>query len=349
MVAVDHIGRDPISKFTYQGLGFSDAAEVFVFISGIACAFAYTSLLHKKGWRHLIYALGARSARIYVYYSLSSVAMIFIVSAAATVWGHNIQISDYVGVMKNTDPIAAMWLALSLISPSDLSDILVFYIVMTLIGVPIFLVGFRRDATLTLVASALVWAFSQKFFGSLLSLGDYWALNPFAWQFLFGIGMFVGVKRKSPLHDWQWSLVPIAWTVVSVALVYKGIMRVSHHLGMDADWLAISPSTLIEMKTNLSALRLIHFLSVALLVTRYLDPTSGLLRRPALAPIINMGTRSLEVYSITVILSLSAHIIVNIYHPHTLDKILIDCVIFAIMLLTMVACGPRTHRPLWRH
>jgi len=31
MVVVDHIGGDPLGKFTYQAVGFSDAAEIFIF------------------------------------------------------------------------------------------------------------------------------------------------------------------------------------------------------------------------------------------------------------------------------------------------------------------------------
>jgi len=43
MVVFDHIGGDPLSRFTYQGLGFSDAAEIFVYVSGVACGLAYSS------------------------------------------------------------------------------------------------------------------------------------------------------------------------------------------------------------------------------------------------------------------------------------------------------------------
>ena len=54
MVAVDHIGGDPLSKFTYRVFGFSDAAEIFVYLSGVACGLAYSSVLERKGWRTLM-------------------------------------------------------------------------------------------------------------------------------------------------------------------------------------------------------------------------------------------------------------------------------------------------------
>jgi hypothetical protein len=43
------------------------------------------------------------------------------------------------------------------------------------------------------------------------------------------------------------------------------------------------PVHALEMKQNLSALRLIHFLSVALLVERYVGPTARLLQGPVFA------------------------------------------------------------------
>jgi len=88
--------------------------------------------------------------------------------AAADIWGQEFRFDDYSGGMKYTDPVLAMWSALSLISPSDLSDILVFYIAMTLVAVPILTAGFRYNATATLVASAFVWALIESFSGSLL-------------------------------------------------------------------------------------------------------------------------------------------------------------------------------------
>src|SRR6266481_6435778 len=87
MVVVDHIGNDPLSKFTYQSLGFSDAAEIFVYVSGVACGLAYPSLLERRGWGALMGMLGARAVRIYFYYAVSSAAMILLVSATVHVWG----------------------------------------------------------------------------------------------------------------------------------------------------------------------------------------------------------------------------------------------------------------------
>jgi hypothetical protein len=345
MVVVDHIGGDPLAKFTYQRLGFSDAAEIFVYVSGVACGLAYSSLLERRGWGALMHVLGVRAIRIYFYYALSSAATILLITAAADIWRNEIRIDDYVpSLMKHTDPVTAIWSALSLISPPDIIDILVFYIAVTLVAVPILLAGFRYKATATLAASAFVWGLSQSFSGSWLSVEGYWAINPFAWQFLFAIGMFFGTKRKSTLPDLQSSVLAMAWAIVVVAFLYKFIVRVSPHLGFDVEWLTISPPTLTEMKMNLSALRLTHFLSVALLVARYLGPRSTLLQWPVFAPVIQIGARPLEIYSLTVVLSVLAEIIGTVYHPSLPSRIIMDGVIFVLMALT-VTILPRPKMP----
>ncbi len=335
MVLVDHIASDPLTRFTYQGLGFSDAAEIFVYVSGLACGLVYSSLLERRGWGALMGVLGARAVRIYFYYAVSSAAMIFLISATAHIWGNDFRIDDNMpGIPKHTDPVMAMWLALSMISPPDLSDILVFYVAMTLVAVPILMAGFRHNAAATLAASALVWGLCQSFLGSLLSLEGYWFMNPFAWQFLFAIGMFFGTKRESTLPYLQPSIVAMAWAIVVAAFLYKFVTRVSPHLGFDVGWLTISQPTLAEMKMDLSPLRLIHFLSVALLVARYLEATSTLLQWRVFAPVLQIGARSLEIYSLTVVLSVVAGIVVTIYHPSLQGKVLMDVVFFALMALT---------------
>src|SRR3954447_8726570 len=50
VIFVDHIARNPLSAFTPQALGLSDAAEAFVFMSGIVCGIVYSKALLTRGW-----------------------------------------------------------------------------------------------------------------------------------------------------------------------------------------------------------------------------------------------------------------------------------------------------------
>src|SRR5215475_10403831 len=82
MILVDHVVADPISKFTYQRFGFSDAAEIFVFLSGISCGIVYSREL-KRGWLGFMTKIARRTVLIYVYYVLSSILVILLITVAA--------------------------------------------------------------------------------------------------------------------------------------------------------------------------------------------------------------------------------------------------------------------------
>jgi hypothetical protein len=62
MILDDHVSGDPFSKFTYQRIGFSDTAELFVFLSGLSCAIVYSRLLARRSWPALLSAIARRTA-----------------------------------------------------------------------------------------------------------------------------------------------------------------------------------------------------------------------------------------------------------------------------------------------
>src|SRR5262245_36675705 len=72
MILVDHVVGDPLSRLTIRNLGFSDTAEAFIFLSGVSCGIAYSSVLVRRGWAGLVAAISKRAAKIYTYYVLSS-------------------------------------------------------------------------------------------------------------------------------------------------------------------------------------------------------------------------------------------------------------------------------------
>src|SRR5215475_11130200 len=82
MIFLDHVSGDPLGKFTYRMIGFSDAAEIFVFVSGLACGIAYSRILVRQGPYGLTVAIAKRVARIYIGYALSSIVVILLVTAA---------------------------------------------------------------------------------------------------------------------------------------------------------------------------------------------------------------------------------------------------------------------------
>ena len=244
MILVDHIYADPISRFTYQNFGFSDAAEIFVFLSGVSCGIVYSRVLVRRGWTGLMAAITRRAALIYGYYVLSSLAIILLLKAA-TGSIKNAGVIDRSFLVLREDPFSAIWSTIFLISPPDLPGILVLYLVLTLIVIPLFLMGAARSAALTLAASGFIWTISQFYPELAPRLADHSYFNPLAWQFLFSIGMFLGLRHNldwSGLRSTQifkWLLVA-AWVIVIGSFLYRFSFILSSRFQLDLRLVRIS-------------------------------------------------------------------------------------------------------------
>ena len=336
MILVDHVVADPISKFTYQTFGFSDAAEMFVFLSGVSCGIVYSRVLERRGWTGIMAAISRRSILIYGYCMLSSIVIILLLEAASPSI-KNAGVIDQSFILLREDPYSSIWSAIFLISPPDLPGILVLYIVLTLIVIPLFLMGATRNAALTLAASGFIWTISQLYSDLAPRLADHSYFNPLAWQFLFSIGMFMGIR-----HDFDWSglrstltfrwLLVAAWAIVIGSFLYRHSSFLLSRLQVDLDGFHLSSTTYVHMKENLSAVRLLHFLSVALLVATYVSSSNPIFRFGAV--IVRTGRCSLEVFCVSVILSVVLSIIVVVYHPSVFEKLGLDGIAILLMALT---------------
>jgi hypothetical protein len=357
MMFVDHVRDNPLILFTFQRIGFSDAAEIFIFLSGLGCGIAYTRTVASGGFPALFKSVLLRTLRICAFYYLTGAAAIALVVTLKTtgLWqiSQNFEAIDPSLATISRSPLDALWATLSLVSPSS-ARLLVTYIIFTPIIVPLFFIGIRHSAYLTVAVSGLIWLIVQPLPHSLMSehFYDNLAFDPFAWQFLFVIGMFLGARydRPAPRRSaWFARLVPLAWTVVVGCLLYKATVRLGPHFGIDVAWMRLSPDTIEEMKKELSASRLVHFLSVALLVSTYLKSGDAILRLPILSPLMTSGRRSIEVFCLSVILAYLGDIILFTTH-YTMPAILImNAAAFALMAFTAYALTRKQSRSAARN
>jgi hypothetical protein len=344
MVLVDHVIGDPISKFTYQRFGFSDAAEIFVFLSGISCGIVYSREL-KRGWLGFMTKIARRTVLIYVYYVLSSILVTLLITVAAGSI-KNAGVVDQSLVVLREDPISTIWSTVFLISSPDLPSILVLYIEMTLAVIPLFLILATRRPTLTLAASGLIWIISQIHPELSPNLANQY-FNLFAWQFLFSIGIFIGIRHNSNCPEllstqtFKWLLVA-AWTIVIISLLYRITFHVLDNLNFGLEWFRILNRTLLYRKENLSPVRLLHFLSIAFLVSTYLPSSSRIFKSSGFVAVTRVGSRSLEMFSMTVVLSVALSIIGLINRPPVLEKLILDGT--GMLLMTLIAAILTTHR-----
>src|SRR5882724_856476 len=90
-------------------------------------------------------------------------------------------------------------------------------------------------------------------------------------------------------------------------------------------------------KTNLAPYRVVHFMALAVVVTRFLHLDSPILQWRALAPLIRCGQHSLQVFCTGIVLSFCAHAAIEL----SLNSLWIQIVVGAtgISLMTVVAYG----------
>jgi len=332
MVLVDHVPWDPISRVTYQGLGFSDAAAIFFFLSGISCGIAYSRVLARSGWLGLLTAITKRAAKIYFYYLLCNLIIIILAIAAAdriTFW------TSLTSIPK--DPVTAVRTTIELIGPSPYGSILVLYILLTLLVIPLFLAGARYSASLTLGLSGLIWIISQ-FYPNLVPDWIIHYFDPIAWQFLFSIGMFIGTKYEAPpqllvMIQRSRLVLMAAWAIVIVSFFCKHVLFFFSHLHLDLGWLPI-PYPMVA-KSNLAVVYLLHFLSVALVVATYFRASNPMFRWAGARPFTSAGRRSLELYSLSTVLSVGIFVAGD--GASFVGKVGLDSIAILLMALTAIA------------
>ena len=347
MIIVDHIPNDPLNRFTYSRLGLSDAAEIFVFLSGVSCGIVFYRLLLRQGFNALIKAITKRAFQIYVYYLVASVATIAIIAVSRDIL--TIPANQQAFIALHEDPFSAILSAVRLTSPPELPGILVLYLELTLVAIPAFLLFPANGYQTALVGSGIIWAFSQSYPNVLPHLADHSYFNPLAWQFLFCIGMFIGTtytENRKPLEGMQTkSWVLIAWSIVLIELGYRLALAVFAKLHVDVDWLTLSDPTLRHMKENLSALRLLHFLSIAFLVATYFKRDNPVLSWPGADAIIKSGRSSLQVFCMGAIFTVLLNLVVAVEQPILIERLVLDgAAIFLIGLTAILLMRSRLER-----
>lgn len=333
MILFDHVGDDPLSKFTYGHFGFSDAAEIFVFLSGVSCGIVYFRILKRFGWAGLLSATIRRAAYIYSAYLVTSVLIVALIAGTGGLTHFDaFNPGDQPYITLQNAPWHELFSSVLLTSLPVLPGILTLYIVLALFAIPLVFATADVRVWLPLLISMMIWLISQidPAISPHLSI---FAL--FAWQFLFTIGMYVGITRysneRAPSQRQRPIVIWCAWAIAAGSLFYKIAKFASLKLHTAESWFA-SNEQLFNMKGNLSAVRLLHFLAVASLVAHYVSDRSPFFKRRAAVALVQTGRNSLEMFCLSAVLSVLLNMLVATYHPNLAGKLLADlCAIFVMV------------------
>ena len=307
LIFLDHIPTNIVSWFTIRNYGFSDATEIFIFISGYTAAFVYGRSMRERGFVVSGARILKRAWQIYVaHIFLFAIYMAEIAYLSASfenpLFAEEMNVLDF---LKQPDVTIIQALLLKF-KPVNM-DVLPLYIVLLLLFPPILWL-LMRNAVVALAASVLLYSLAWHWGWNIPSYPKgHWWFNPFAWQLLFVFGAWCalgGAERlsrvlRSPITLW----VAVAYLLFALAIV------VTWHFPRTA---FLVPRWLSEWmypidKVNLDVLRFAHFLALAAVTVHFIPVHWPGLKSRWLRPAILCGQHSLEIFCLGVFLAFAAH------------------------------------------
>jgi hypothetical protein len=332
LIFLDHIPSNAVSWITIRNYGFSDATEIFVFISGYTAAFVYGRAMNAHGFFIATARVLKRAWQIYV----AHVFLFAIYLAEISYVSHSFDnplFTEEMGVldfMKNPDVTILQALLLKF-KPVNM-DVLPLYIVLLLWFSPILWLLLRAPS-LALVASAglytLMWIFEWNF--TAYPSGT-WAFNPFAWQLLFVFGAWCALGGAQRLARWINSPVVVGLAVVYLLFAFS--IAMTWYFPRFGVFVPKFVGELIYPidKTNLDVLRILHFLSLAVITVWFVPSNWPALKSRVFWPAIVCGQHSLEVFCLGVFLSFAGHFVFTEVSNRVITHVIVSFVGIVIMV-----------------
>jgi hypothetical protein len=307
-IFVDHIPNNAFSYVTLANFSFCDAAEIFVFLSGYSAALVFGREAGREGAPFAMAQVLKRCWALYVAHIFLFVIYTAQVSWTAERFENALFIEEMEVAAFLTEPHVAIIKALELVHQPLFMNILPLYIVL-LTGFAAVLPLLRRFLWVLVGLSAAVYAL-VPFFGFNLSAypDGVWFFNPFAWQFIFVLGIACGWKagvEGNPVRVPPWAL-RLSFAVLAVVVPVRVWVSVGYFVdGVPPDFADLV--YLFASKTDLGPLRLASFLALAVAVVRLVPRHAAWLGGTAARAIVLCGQNSLPVFCLGIFLSVSAH------------------------------------------
>jgi hypothetical protein len=342
-IFVDHIPDNLVANFTIRNIGFSDATEMFVFISGYTAGLVYLPAMLRDGW---LFASARIWRRVWQLY-MAHIAL-FVIFTAQVAWTaaqfDNPAYAEEMNVARFLqEPHIAIIQALLLsFKPVNL-DVLPLYIVL-LLGFPPVLYLLARARAAVLLLSFALYAAASIFKWNLPGYpeGSEWFFNPLAWQVLFVLGAALGTRAGTGAPGMlqtrlgaKWLRHPAVLTAAIAYLVFSFVFVVSWQFVEDEQ--TLWPAWLLWIlnplsKTYLSPWRLLHFLTLAYVAMRLFRRDNPFFASRAAHPLLLIGESSLQMFCLGVFLSFAAHFILVEFDDEPWTQLLVNAGGIAIML-----------------
>ncbi|MBA8878237.1 OpgC domain-containing protein [Phyllobacterium myrsinacearum] len=318
-IFINHVPGTVFEHLTHKNLGFSDSAEAFVLISGIAVGLAYGPrfeagnrfLLTLKAWR--------RAATLYSAHILTTVATLAIFCAAG-IYLQRPEFMSYINIGPLMDQPAKALIGLATMGHQlGYNNILSMYGVLLLM-LPLFLFMANISLSAMVGFSGLLWLVSGVY---QIAPPNYptdgvWFLNPLSWQFLFVIGIagVMHVRRGGQIAFNKYLFgFSVGYILLALIWVRVPLWGIDTSMGL--------PMVVTGFdKTFLSLTRLAHVLALAYVIVS-VPAISNLARTPEDHPLAILGKHSLPVFIAGTILAMVAQIVKVMNPGDVLDDTLL--------------------------
>jgi hypothetical protein len=286
-----------ISTYSNQPFGFVGASEGFIFLSALFTGRIYFRLAQRDGESVMQKKLGGRTLRLYLYHAVL-LALVFLMAIPITANGKRPGLHNLLDFYFSAGPARAAIDGALLVYRPPLLDILPMYVIFLLLTPLALKLGEKIGWRVTVTGGFTIWLQAQfglrhalwqlmnRYFGLRIPLNEMGAFDLWAWQLVWLVGLWAGVRWAQDQFDLTQVARKLATPASIVALALL-TMRYAVFSGLNLGFYEVFVD-----KWHLGVLRLIDFSAVALLLIRarsYLAPLS-------IRPLVLLGQSSLQVF-----------------------------------------------------
>lgn len=312
----DHVPDNPLAQLTVRNFGFSDAAEIFVFLAGYAAILAYGRIARRDGFVVATVRILRRTWVLYVVHIFLLTLLMGIVFVA----NHYVETRDMIQEMGLqhfvADPQQALADQLLLRFKPNLTDPLPLYILL-LLALPVILPMMLRNMTLTVGLSIGLYLMVplEGWNISAYEGGGVWYFNPVAWQLLFVLGGACALTSEAkpairvdqrPLAQQPLFIICALYVLAAGIMAFSWKFPALHPVLMPQ---FVADGLYPINKTDLGPMRLLHFLALAYCVAKLLPARNTWVQSWPARQTCRMGRYSLEIFCLGVLLAPMADMI----------------------------------------
>lgn len=306
-IFVNHVPGQYFEHLTHKNFGFSDSAEAFVLLSGMAAGLAYGARFRPGARLAVTLRILRRALTLYIAHIMTSV-ITFALFAGAALWFSRPDLLSEINLRAVVDRTDEGVVGVVLLGHQfGYNNILSMYTAVLLM-LPGFLWLYQRGPGLALAVSGTLWlcAGIWRIAPSNFLDDGYWFLNPLSWQFLFVIGFAAMVRARGAGLPRS----PLLMTLSAGYLCLSFLWVVVPLWGIDISF-GLPPVLTGFDKTFLSASRLLHVLAAAYLLAN-IPALTRWAALPLSHPLVAVGRHSLAIFIFGTLLAMTGQVMMFI-------------------------------------